>query len=557
MLRELRVRNYAVIQDITLEFGPGLTVLSGETGAGKSLLVGALSLLLGGRASGDVVRSGESSTSVEGRFAVDDQPVVLARCDEAGIETSEGWLIVRREVQREGRNRAWINGTPVTTALIKDLAAALVDLHGQHDHQALLSRPAQQAMLDEYAAAGELVSTVSASYARVAALSGEKQALMDTVAATRERAEFLRFKRDEISAAELQAGEEEKVGIEARRLEHSEQLQDLSGGMAEALYGGDEAVLDRLGEQGRRLSDLVRFDPSAEDFVELHETAMHAVEELGRRLGSYHAGIEHDPGRLERLRLRLDAIDRLKRKYGAPVEEILAEAERIGAELDAMDTSDLELKRLELETEAARRDLHSAASHLREKRLDAAARLSVEIGGLLPGLGMEGGQFEVDLEPSSEVGANGSELAEFRVSLNKGFDPGPLARVGSGGELSRVMLALKTVLATVDHVPSLVFDEIDAGIGGQVANQVAARLSEVAGRHQVFVVTHLAQIASRATDHFKIDKADRDGRAETSAIRLDGSRRVEEVARMLGGDPDSDTSRKHASELIAAGVLAS
>lgn len=554
MLRELRVRNYAVIQDIRIEFGPGLTVLTGETGAGKSLLVGALSLLLGERATSDVVRAGEDRASVEGRFDVSQLPDLVRRCDAAGIETSEGWLIVRREVQREGRNRAWINGTPATAGLIRDLAASVVDLHGQLEHQALLSRPAQQVMLDEYAGASAELQAVRQAHTRLTNLGMAREAMQARVEEIRDRAEFLRFKLDEIDGAGLSIGEEAEIGGDARRLEHSEELLELSGGLAESLYGGDEALLDSLGEQGRRLGDLVRIDPGAGNLTDLHETALRAVEELGRRLASYHAGIEHDPNRLQTLRERLSDIDQLKRKYGRPVEDILADAERIREELELADTSDLELQRLTREQEEARSVLHEAAVALRDRRLDAASRLADEVMGLLPALGMNDGRFRVALEPLVDPGRSGSELAEFEVSLNAGFDPAPLVRVASGGELSRVMLALKTVLAAVDHVPSLVFDEIDSGIGGRVAHQVAARLAEVATRHQVFVVTHLAQIASRANDHLRVEKTEVGGRAETRVTRLEGKARVREVARLLGGDPDSDTSRKHAEELLAAGV---
>jgi DNA repair protein RecN (Recombination protein N) len=527
-------------------------VLTGETGAGKSLLVDALALLLGDRASSEVVRTGEDKASVEGRFDVSEQPDVARRCDEAGIETAEGWLIIRREVQREGRNRAWINGTPATAALIKDLAARLVDLHGQHEHQALLSRPVQQAMLDEFAGAAAELRAVGDAHCRLTEVVEARRALSDRVEAIRERADFLRFKLDEIDGVGLQEGEEELAQTEVRRLAHSEELLELSGGLAESLYGGDEALLDRLGEQGRRLDDLVRIDPSAEDLSELHETALRAVEELGRRMGAYHAGVEHDPSGLQRLRERLSSIDRLKRKYRGTVDEIIAEADRIREELDTIDTSDLELTRLMGEEQEAATVLEEAAARLRERRLAAATRLEEQVMALMPALGMDGGQFGVVLEPREPTGPMGSELAEFRVSLNQGFDPGPLARVGSGGELSRVMLALKTVLAAIDPVPSLVFDEIDAGIGGRVAHQVAARLAEVAGRHQVFVVTHLPQIASRAASHLRVEKSDAGGQAETRALSLAGAERVAEVARMLGGDPDSDTSRRHAEELLEA-----
>ena len=551
MLKELRVRNYAVIEDVRLEFGPGLTVLTGETGAGKSLVVGALSLLLGERATSEIVRAGAESASVEGRFDIGAHPEVAARCVEAGIDADDGWLILRREVHREGRNRAWINGNSATTGLIRELAADLVDLHGQHEHQALLHRPAQRDMLDEYAGAGGARSGVAGAFDRLGALEAERTGLLARVESIRERADFLRFKLKEIDEAGLEPNEEEEAETEARRLEHSEELLELSGGMAEALYGGDEALLDRLGEQGRRLSDLLRIDPSAEPLRELYETAQHAVEELGRRLGNYHARVEHDPERLEQLRLRLQQIDRLKRKYGGTVASILEQAGEIRRELDTIDTSDLELTRLTKQAEEARGRLEAACEALRARRADAAERLAADVAALLPALGMPGGRFRVELEPLETPGRTGSERVEFHVSLNPGFEPAPLAKVGSGGELSRVMLALKTVLAAVDRVPTLVFDEIDAGIGGRVANQVAARLAEVAGRHQVFAITHLPQIAARASNHLRVDKTELEGRAATRTVQLADADRVSELARMLGGDPDSEISQRHARELLA------
>lgn len=551
MLKELRVRNYAVIEDVRLEFGSGLTVLTGETGAGKSLVVGALSLLLGERATSEIVRAGAEHASFEGRFDIGAHPEVAARCDEAGIDADDGWLIIRREVQREGRNRAWINGNSATTGLIRELAADLVDLHGQHEHQALLHRPAQRDMLDEYAGAGGERATVAESFDRLAALEAERAELLERVERIRERADFLRFKLKEIDQAGLEPNEEEEAEVEARRLAHSEELLELSGGMAEALYGGDEALLDRLGEQGRRLSDLLRIDASAEPLRELHETAQHAVEELGRRLATYHSRVEHDPERLERLRLRLQQIDRLKRKYGGTVQAILEQAAEIRRELDTIDTSDLELARITKQADGARGRLEAACEALRSRRAEAAEQLAADVAALLPGLGMEGGRFRVELDPLESPGRAGSERAEFHVSLNPGFEPAALAKVGSGGELSRVMLALKSVLAAVDRVPTLVFDEIDAGIGGRVANQVAARLAEVAGRHQVFAITHLPQIAARASNHLRVDKTEHEGRAATRAVRLAEDERVGELARMLGGDPDSEISQTHARELLA------
>lgn len=300
------------------------------------------------------------------------------------------------------------------------------------------------------------------------------------------------------------------------------------------------------------LDDLASIDPETEPFAELYETAVHALQELGRRLGDYRDTVEHDPGRLEAVRARLDLIFRLKGKYGGSIDEILAAGEAARSELEQLEMSDAEVARLEDEATRAGRELERLAERLTEARREAAARLVEATGRLLPELGMEGGRFEVRLTPLETVGPSGHEVVEFLVTLNPGFEAGPLARIASGGEMSRLMLALKSALVEVDDVPSLVFDEIDAGVGGEVAHRVAELLGRVAGRHQVFVVTHLAQIAARADTHLQVHKSSGGQRPSTRVTALDGDERVRELARMLGGDPESDVSRSHAEELLSA-----
>lgn len=551
MLRELRVRNYAVIDDVRLELGAGLNVLTGETGAGKSLLVGALSLLLGERASGEVIRAGEDRALVEGAFELPSDPALRARCDEAGIDVSDGWLILRRELAREGRNRAWVNGSPATAALIGELGSALVDLHGQHEHQALLRPGPQRRILDAWAGSAGPLAAVREAWERARDARREAETLRRRVAETRERADLLGHKAKEIEAAKLRPGEEEALAAEIRRLEHSEELLSLSGELHEAVYGGDEALVDRLGRLGRAMEALLRIDPEAADLRELHEDAQVTLEELGRRLSEYHHAVEHDPARLEGLRRRQDLLARLRRKYGATIEELVEEGRRAREELNALGTSDADLRALEARCEEAERDLGRRAAVLSEARKEAAERLEQAVSGLLPDLGMPGGVFRVALAPRASPGPEGAEDVAFLVSLNPGFEPGPLSRVASGGEMSRVMLALKTVLAGADDVPCLVFDEIDAGIGGRVAHRVAERLADVAAAHQVFAITHLPQIAARASSHFRVEKGAREGRATTVVVPLDGAARIEEIARMLGGDPESVVSRRHAEELLA------
>ena len=550
MLTELRIRNYAVIDEIHVELGPGLNVLSGETGAGKSIIVGALSLLLGERAAADVIRTGEDRAIVEGVFDLPDDPAFRARCDELGIDLSDDTLILRRELQREGRNRAWVNGTPATATLIGELGDSLVDLHGQHEHQALLRPVPQRRIVDEFASAAPLAEDVKSAWEALRAARAELEAVRRRVAEARENIEFLRRKTEEIEGAGIEPGEEDSLMAEIRRLEHSEELLTLSGELHDEVYGGDGAVVDRLGTLRRSLDSLLRIDPDAKGIEELYESGQATLDELGRRLRDYRFRIEHDPGRLATLRQRQDLLYRLRRKYGGTLEDVKAEGVRARTELDSLETSEDEIDRLETEERARAAALSALADRLGAARRGSAEQLEREVTDQLSDLGMPGGRFCVELMPLEEPGPDGSETIRFLVSLNPGFDPGPLSRVASGGELSRVMLALKSVLASVDSVPSLVFDEIDAGIGGRVAHHVAARLGTVAASHQVFAITHLAQIAARADVHLRVEKAEQAGNVATRLVQLQDEARVEEVARMLGGDPESDASLRHARELL-------
>ena len=550
MLRELRVRNYAVIDDLGLELAPGLNVLTGETGAGKSIIVGALSLLLGERASSEDVRAGEERALVEAAFDVQDVDPVMAACREAGIEPDEGWLVLRREVQREGRNRAWVNGSPATAGLIWEFGSALVELHGQHEHQLLLERGEQRAVLDAFAGAGELAGEVERLHGRLTDRHQALEEVRERASRARERSDWLRFKAEEIAEAGLSPGEEEELRAEARRLENSEELTEISGWLHDTIYGDEGSVVDRLGEAGRRMNELVRLDPDAEEFADMLASARTELEELGRRLARYSGDVDHDPARLERVRERLDEIYRLQRKYGETVEEVIEAGRRARDELDAMEGSERRIEELEDEIATLEDEIAERAAELGRRRREAADRLTEAVEPMLAELGLDDARFEVALEPLEEPGPRGGEVVEFRVSLNPGFEPGPLRRVSSGGELSRLMLALKTVLARVDDVPSLVFDEIDAGVGGQVAHRVAEKLAAVAERHQVFVITHLPQIAARAGAHWRVEKETADGRAATRIALLEGEERVEELARMLGGDPESGLSRDHARELL-------
>lgn len=551
MLRELRIRNFAVVDELALEFGPGLSVLSGETGAGKSILVEAVDVLVGGRPSVDMIRAGEGRAVIEGRFEVTDPAAIEPLCEEAGVDLEDGWLILRRELRREGRNRSWVNASPSTTTLLRELGARLLDLHGQHEHQRLLDRAEQRRILDAFGGHVALAERVAAAWDALAEIEARLDEVRRTAREGRERADYLRFKLEEIDAAGLEPGEDERLSGEAARLGHSEELIEISRGLHEALYESEDAVVERLGALGRRLRELVRIDASARGFLELHESALHNVEELGRELGRYGDSVEHDPARLARVRARLDELYRLVRKYGESVDDVIEAGEAARRELAGIEGADEEIARLERERGRRAEELAAMAGELGAAREEAARRLEEATMASFPALGFGKGRLEVVLEPLEEPGRGGAERVDLRVTLNPGFPPGPLSRVASGGEMSRLMLALKTALVSVDDIPTLIFDEIDAGVGGEVAHRVAERLVRVAAGHQVLVVTHLAQIAARADAHYVVDKDVEAGATRTAVRPLTRESRVEELARMLGGDPDSRTSRAHAEELLA------
>jgi DNA repair protein RecN (Recombination protein N) len=553
MLVELRIRDYAVVEDLTLTLGPGLNALTGETGAGKSIIVGALSLLLGERASSDVVRKGAERATVEAVFDVDGLPGVQALADENGFRVEDGLLILRREVQAKGRNRAWVGGSPATAGIVGELGSALVDLHGQHEHQTLLRPRDQRRILDAFGGAEELARTVAEEYDRLQDLRRELEEREERRREVESRADFLRFQLEEIDDAELSPGEDEALEAEAGRHEHSEELAQGAQSVAEILYEGEDAVTDRVDAGLQTLERLARFDAELQEDLERLKDAFYVIQDVGRRIGDYASSVDHDPERLEEVRARLDRIVRLKRKYGPELADVLEMAQRVRAELADHEDADHDVGRLRGEIEAARRSLRAVADKLSEARRGAADRLASAVGEVLPELGLGEGRFEVRLTSHDTVSAGGGESVEFLVAPNRGFDPMPLAKIASGGELSRIMLALKSILASVDRVPVLVFDEIDAGVGGTVATAVAQKLSEVARRHQVFVVTHLPQVASRAAAHLLVEKGASDGLTATRLRELKGDARVEEVARMLGGDPESETSREHARELLGAG----
>ncbi len=550
MLTELRIRNFAIIESLTLPLARGFNVLSGETGAGKSIIVGALGLLLGERASADLIRTGAERATVEGVFDVADRPEIATLLDERGIDMDEPLVVLKREIAAAGRARAWVNGTTVSAAILAEVGRMLVNLHGQHEAQTLLDAEAQRRILDAFAGATEQATAVRDAYAALAAARRDIADLQRRRADAEKRADYLRHVVQEIEGAKLVAGEDARLEDEARRLENAEELRELATGISGAIEGDDEAVLHRLATIERLLSTIQRVDPTLSRLQELYDTAFYNLEALARELAEYESSVELDPARLEEVRRRRDVLFKLTKKYGATLADVVEQGRTARAELDLVDSAGLDLRAMEENERRTRASLDERSAALTALRTAAAERLGRAVDEVLPDLGMNDGRFHAALLPLREVSQDGAEAVEFRVSLNVGHEERPLARVASGGELSRVMLALKTILARLDRVGTLIFDEVDAGIGGRVGLQVGETMRRVASYHQVFAITHLPQIAARAHHHILVSKGARGGVTTADVVVLDGDERVTEIARMLGGDPESDVSRAHARELL-------
>jgi DNA repair protein RecN (Recombination protein N) len=549
MLTELRIKNFAIIETLTLPLARGFNVLSGETGAGKSIIVGALGLLLGERASADLIRTGAERATVEGAFDVVDRPEIQAVLDEHGIEVDEGIVVLKREIA-PGRARAWINGTTVNASLLAEVGRLLVNLHGQHEAQTLLDAEAQRRILDAFAGATQQAAEVRQSHDELSSIIREIAELTKRRADAERRADYLRHVVKEVSDAKLTEGEDVRLEEEARRLEHAEELRSLASGIAAALDGEEDSVLPKLSSLSRQLASIQRIDPTLSRLQDSYDAAYYALESLARELEEYESTVELDPDRLEDVRRRRDLIFRLTKKYGGALADVIRAGEEARPELALVDSAGLDIRQLETRERQARAALDERAATLTKLRRAGARRLADAVDAILPDLGMPDGHLTVSLRPAKTIGASGAEDVEFCVSLNVGHEPRALSRVASGGELSRVMLALKTILARLDRVPTLIFDEVDAGIGGKVGLQVGETMRRVASHHQVFAITHLPQIAARAHHHILVSKGARGGVTTADIAVMRDDARVAEVARMLGGDPESEVSRAHARELL-------
>ena len=567
MLKELRIRNLAIVDSLTVPFAAGLNVLTGETGAGKSILVEALALLLGERVQpGEAIRAGADTAVIEGVFVLAKKSAVPAILREHGFALEDGQLIVRRELVRGGRGRVFLNDGNATLALLERLAEALVEVHGQHESQLLLRPSRHLDLLDAFGALGILRERLRQRYQEWQTASAELRQRRETARDRAARLDHCRRTVEEIDAGRLRRGEEDELRDERRRLQNAERLVEGANAAYGALYDEPNAALPQLGRARAALRDLVRVDAALASTVQALDQAAAELDEAARTLRGYREGIVFDPPRLEEIERRLDEIGRVKRKHGESVEAVLAARDELAAELEALSRGDGDQAGLADRAERLRTELQTRAGDLSVRREQVRERLERLTQGELAELDLDRAVFRVRLtqEPATaeddirvgagawRLGPRGVDQVEFLFSANPGEEPKPLARIASGGELSRTMLALKVILAATDAVPILVFDEVDVGIGGKTADAVGRKLRQVARQRQVLCVTHLPQIASYAEHHLRVEKREEAGRLATQVSALAKTERVREVARMLGGESVTDSSLQHALELINA-----
>ena len=557
MLRELTIKNVAVIDAVTVAFGQGLNVLTGETGAGKSILIDALQLVLGARSSEDLLRSGSEEAVVEAAFDPAPGAGAEAVLEAEGIPVDPGeFLILRRHLLREGKSKAYINGRLTSAATLRALAESLVDIHGQHPGQPLLDPRRHREFLDAYAGAIEEVRSYRQGYARWQELRKEQEALRTLEEERERRQDLLEFQRQEIETAQLQPDEEEKLLAERTILANHERLFSAVEQAYAELEESDEAIRGRLGAVVARVREAAAIDARLREVLEALETAEVHLGEAARGLRDYRGRIEFDPERLETIEARLHEIGRLKRKYGGSAAVVLTHLAQVRQELETLVRSEARLKEIEGARAACQRDLLERGRGLSQVRRRAARLLEAAILGELRELGMAQARFEVRVastEPAEgSLGPFGLDEVEFLISPNPGESLRPLVKIASGGELSRVMLAIRVILATADQTPTVIFDEVDAGIGGGMADVVGRKLVAASRERQVLCVTHLPQIACFGDLHLSVSKRIRGDRTETVVQILAPDERAPELARMLGGPSNSATARSHANELLEA-----
>lgn len=545
MLTLLKIRNLALVDELVWELGPGLIGVTGETGAGKSVIVGALKLVLGERADKGLIRSGEDSCSVEAVFEPADVSGINAILEDGGLAPCEERQLIVRRVIGQSANRQFVNDSPVTLALLKRLGEHLVDLHGPHDHQSLLSTERQLAMLDAHAGAEPACAIYREAHRAWRTLAARLDELRHAESASEREIELLRHVIDEIDAARIRPEDEQDLEDRWRRAANASRLVETAAG-ATAILAGDDGVLARLGEVQRLVRDLEKLDPSVRQHTASLEAAVLELHELEGNLADYAGELDLDPAEAAALEERVNLLESLKRKYGPTLAEVIARREGAASRLDSIENREDRLKALEAELATLRAGVDSAGRTLATLRRKAAPKLAKEIAAQLKDLGFRQSSFEVPLRELSEPGPQGTESVDFQFGPNPGEPLQPLRQIASSGEISRVMLAIKSALAEQDDTPLMVFDEIDANVGGEVAGAVGRKMAALGARHQVVAITHFPQVAASAGSHFVVEKEVAKGRTRSRLFAVRGEARVRELVRMLGGGGEQATAMARA-----------
>jgi DNA repair protein RecN (Recombination protein N) len=567
MLKSLLIKNYALIEELAVDFSSGLVIITGETGAGKSIIVDALGLIIGDRASVDVVRSGSEKAIVEGVFDIAGNKRVRLLLKANELDGAEE-LIIRREISARGQSRCFVNDTPITIGLQKQIGELLVDLHGQHEHQSLLRSETHIEMLDDFGGLSGLVEEYSGVFNRLGEASSQLEEMRTREEKLHEKRDFYQFQIQEIDAVAPQADEEGQLENELMILENAETLFAATGKIYEMLYEGEQSIHDLLVLVRNQLHDLAGIDKQFESGALESESAVAIVAELAKFTQSYNARIEFNPERLEAIRARLDRMAQLKRKYGGSIEHVLEHREKIGQEVDLAENFEKTIEELSSELETARKECAALAQKLTAKRQDTAKRIDKAIVAELVKLGIHNGSFETRLQRAEvmdgstlfinlgtkrvSVNSRGCDAVEFLISTNLGEELKPLVKVASGGEVSRIMLALKSTLAKSDRLPVLIFDEIDVGVSGRIAQTVGLSLKSLSSFHQVIAITHLPQIAGLADTHFAVAKTEDGKRTKTTMRRLAAEERVREIAKLMSGAKVTEAGLRGARELMGA-----
>ncbi len=551
MLQSLRIRNIAIVEDVGVEFGAGLNVITGETGAGKSVIVGALNLILGERADKSLIRTGADQCSVEAAFSAASAELL----DELGLPASEeGQLIIRRQFTVAGTGKVFINDSPATVQALKRLGDLLVDMHGPHDHQSLLSREFQMDLLDAFGGQAKARQAYAEAYRVWQQLQSERAALAEDGRDPTQEIEFLGFQVREIEEAKLEGLDEDELQHEHTRVANAQRILELAAAARAALTEDESAAFSGLAAAQKHLGDLANIVPEAKPWKEDAISLARQLQELDRNITDFAQRIDADPARLQELDERLAQIHRLKRKYGGTLAGVLETLGRARERLAFLQTRGERAGKLDAEIAQAAGKVEQCGRELRKLRQASAKKLAAAITNELRDLGFAHGSFSVALNAAPAPASNGIDEIEFGFAPNVGEPIRPLRQIASSGEMSRVMLAVKVILAAHDRIPVLVFDEIDANVGGEMGNAIGEKLRTVAGKRQVLCITHLPQVAAQGASHYVVTKNVREGRTNAGIAPVTGKDRTEEVARMLGGKNLTSVTMKHAAEMLAKGM---